>query len=175
MVKDIFIPAWFVIHTRSRFENVVHDGLAKKSVEVFSPKIRVPSKRRDRKLIISVPLFPGYVFVRTDMNPREQLEILKTAGVVRFVGNSSGPLAVPAENIESLKIMVAGDNPVATGSRFKKGERVVVVAGPFTGVIGSFSKYRGKGRVIVNIEALGQFAAVEINEEDIEPASAVLA
>ena len=175
MVKDIFIPAWFVIHTRSRFENVVHDGLAKKSVEVFSPKIRVPSKRRDRKLIISVPLFPGYVFVRTDMNPREQLEILKTAGVVRFVGNSSGPLAVPAENIESLKIMVAGDNPVATGSRFKKGERVVVVAGPFTGVIGSFSKYRGKGRVIVNIEALGQFAAVEINEEDIEPASAVFA
>ena len=58
--------SWYVLHTKSRFENVVYDGLCKKSVDVFLPKVMVRSKRRDRKLMIRVPLFPGYVFVKTD-------------------------------------------------------------------------------------------------------------
>jgi transcription antitermination factor NusG len=38
----------------------------------------------------------------------------------------------------------------------------MVISGPFAGVTGIFSSYRGDGRVIVNIEALGQFAAVNV-------------
>jgi hypothetical protein len=49
-----------------------------------------------------------------------------------------------------------------------------VVYGPFTGVIGTFVRYRGKGRVIVNIEALGQFAGAEVSEEDIEKLPEIL-
>ena len=58
---------WYVLHTRSRFETVVHDGLHKKAHDVFLPKVRVRSKRRDRKVMIDVPLFPGYVFVRSNL------------------------------------------------------------------------------------------------------------
>jgi transcription antitermination factor NusG len=67
-----------------------------------------------------------------------------------------------------LKIIVQGNDSVTTGSRFKKGDRVIVVHGPFAGVVGTFLRHRGKGRVIVNIEALGQYAGVNVNEEDIE-------
>ena len=45
----------------------------------------------------------------------------------------------------------------------------MVTAGPFAGVIGVFSQYRGRGRVIVNIDILGQFAAVEVGEDDVDP------
>jgi len=158
----------YVLHTKSRFENVVNEGLIKKSMEVFLPKVQVRSKRRDRKMMIRVPLFPGYLFVKTNLEPSEHLEIVKTAGVVRLVGNKEGPISVPSDTIESLKIMVKGDNTVTTGTRFKKGDRVIVVYGPFTGVIGTFARYRGKGRVIVDIEALGQYAGVDVSEEDIE-------
>ena len=147
---------------------MVNEGLLRKSIEAFLPKVQVRSKRRDRKVLIRAPLFPGYLFVKTDLNPLEQLEIVKTAGVVRFVGNKSGPLPVPTKDIESLKIMVAGNDPIATGNRFQKGDRVIVVYGPFAGVTGFFSRYRGKGRVVVNIEALGRFAGVNVREEDIE-------
>ena len=68
---------WYVLHTKSRFENVVNDGLNKKTIEVFLPKIKVRSKRRDRKLMINVPLFPGYVFVKSDLHPDNHLEIVK--------------------------------------------------------------------------------------------------
>ena len=161
-------PLWYVLHTKSRFENVVNDGLGKKSIEVFLPKVTVHSKRRDRKAMIRVPLFPGYLFVKTDLAPQSHLEIVKTAGAVRLIGSKKGPVPVPEETIDSLKIMITTDHPVTTGTQIKKGDKVLVVHGPFAGVTGTFIRYGGKGRVVVNIEALGQYAGVEVGEDDIE-------
>ncbi|MBT8364535.1 MAG: UpxY family transcription antiterminator [Deltaproteobacteria bacterium] len=159
---------WYVLHTKSRHEKVVNEGLLKKSIEVYLPLVTVRSKRRDRKLMIRVPLFPGYLFVKTDLHPHTHLEVVKTAGAVRLLGNKKGPLAVADETIASLQIMVESNHPVTTGHRLKTGDSVMVVHGPFAGVVGTFVRYGGKGRVIVNIEALGQYAAVEVDEEDIE-------
>ena len=108
-------PLWYVVHTKSRFENVVHDGLVKKSVETFLPKINVKSRRRDRLIILNVPLFPGYVFVRTDLHPHHHLDIVKTVGVVRLIGNADGPIPVNERTVESLKIMISAGEPVITG------------------------------------------------------------
>jgi transcription antitermination factor NusG len=107
MVDKRLSRLWYVLHTKSRFENVVNDGLAKKFIEVFLPKITVRSKRRDRKAMIRIPLFPGYLFVRTDLAPESHLEIVKTAGAVRLIGSKQGPVSVPEETIDSLKIMVS--------------------------------------------------------------------
>lgn len=174
MKSDGLIRSWYVLHTKSRFENVVNEGLLKKSKEVFLPKVTVRSKRRDRKMTIRVPLFPGYLFVKTDLNPHEHLEIVKTVGAVRLIGNKNQPVPVPGDTIESLRVMVAGDNPVATGTRFKKGDKVIVIYGPFAGVTGMFVRYRGKDRVVVKIEALGQWAGVEVNEDDVEKLPEIL-
>ena len=168
MINNQLSQSWYVLHTRSRFESVVNECLLKKSMEAFLPKIQVRSKRRDRRMLIRVPLFPGYIFVKTSLDPYEHVEIVKTTGAVRLIGNRKGPVPVPQETVDSLKIMIAGDNPVTTGSRFKKGDRVIVVNGPFAGVVGTFMRYRGRERVIVNIEALGQYAGVDVHEDDVE-------
>jgi transcription elongation factor/antiterminator RfaH len=168
MMIDPLIRAWYVLHTRSRFESVVNEALEKKAKEVFLPKILVKSTRRDRKAMIRVPLFPGYVFVKTDLDPREHLDILKTVGAVRLIGSQEGPVSVPDATIESLKIMVMADQTVTTGQKYRKGDRVVVVRGPFTGVTGIFIRYKGNDRVVVNIDALGQSAGVEVDEDDVE-------
>jgi len=168
MIEKELSPAWYVLHTRSRFENKVNEGLERKSKEVFLPKMLVRSKRKDRKIMLRVPLFPGYIFVRTTLEPVDQIDIVKTVGIVRFIGNRSGPLAVPDQAIESLRVMVSTDLDITTGTRLKRGDRVVVVSGPFTGIEGTFSRHGGQGRIVVNIDAMGQFAAAEVDEDDIE-------
>jgi len=168
MLPDELVRSWYVLHTRSRFESVVNDGLLKKSLQVFLPKILIKSKRRDREKMIRVPLFPGYLFVKTDLNPSEHIEIVKTIGAVRLIGNRDRPVPVADETIESLQIMISTDLPISTGSRLKKDDLVIVIHGPFAGVTGTFIRYRGRDRVIVHVEALGQFAAVEVDETDIE-------
>ena len=160
---------WYVLHTRSRFENVVHDRLLKKSFDVFLPKMQVKSRRRDRKLLIRVPVFPGYLFVKSDIVPREHVEIVKTIGAVRLVGTKDGPVPVPSKTIESLKILVAADAPIKTGNRLARGDQVMVIHGAFAGVVGTFARYRGTGRVIINVDTLGQTAGVEVDEDDVEP------
>jgi transcriptional antiterminator NusG len=160
--------SWYVLHTKSRFENVVLEGLTRKAITAFLPRIRVRSKRRDRRMTIRVPLFPGYVFVQTDLHPHHHIDILKTAGAVRLIGNRDGPVFVPEETVESLRIMTSIDHDIKTGSRFHKGDRVLVIRGPFAGVTGTFNRYSGGDRIIVNIEALGQYASVDVDQEDVE-------
>jgi transcription termination/antitermination protein NusG len=161
-------PLWYVLHTKSRAEKVVNEVLIKKSIEVFLPTIHVRSKRKDRKVMLDLPLFPGYVFVKTDLHAQEHLSILKTPGAVKLIGNKEGPVSVETPIIESLQIMVGTGESILTGTQFEKGEKVMVIRGPFSGVTGIFSKYRGEGRVIVFIDLLGQSASVEVDEEDIE-------
>ena len=139
-----------------------------KEIEVFLPLRIVVSKWKDRKKEVQFPLFPGYLFVKTDLTPQSHLEVVKTAGAVRLIGNKQGPVPVPDQTIESLKIMVNAEHPITTGTRLRKGDTILVVKGPFAGVSGTFIRYGGKGRVVVNIEALGQYAGVEVDEDDIE-------
>ena len=163
-----FDRLWYVLHTKSRHEKVVNDLLQKKSVDAYLPLVTVRSKRRDRKVMLRVPLFPGYLFVRTDLHPHSHLEVVKTIGAVRLLGNKQGPVPVPDQTIDSLQIMVDSSHHVTTGHRLKTGDKVMVVFGPFAGVVGTFVRYGGKGRVVVNIEALGQYAGVEVSEDDVE-------
>ncbi|VEN74270.1 Transcriptional antiterminator [Candidatus Desulfarcum epimagneticum] len=168
MGKTGLSRSWHVIYTRSRFENVVLEGLRGKSMEAFLPRITVSRRRRDRRVALQVPMFPGYLFVKTDMAPSEHLEIKKTVGVVTLVGNAGGPIPVPDHAVESLQIMARADSGVATGRAVRAGSRVMVVGGPFAGVEGALVRRKGKGRVIVNIDPLDRFAGVEIDMDDIE-------
>lgn len=162
-------PAWYVIHTRSKFENVVYQGLMKKNKDVFLPTIKKRSRRQDRRLFLRQPLFPGYLFVRIPITPAERLDVLKTTGVVKLIGNRDIPVPVEPEVIESLRIIVQADELVETINCLRQGDPVRVMAGPFAGVIGVFVRYQNSERVVVNIEAMGRAAAIFAAAEDVEP------
>ena len=167
---------WYVLHTKSRHEQVVFNGLEGKGIETFLPKTYQRSIRKDRRVVLNVPLFPGYLFLKTTLTPQEHLRVLKTVGAVKLVGSQSGPVPVPERVIESLKIMTAAqtETDILIGNRFKKGDQVVVIRGPFAGIQGVFARYRGADRIIVQIDALGQFAAVEVAVDDVTPADGAI-
>lgn len=162
--------SWYTLLTRSRFETAVFKNIQKKSIEVFLPKIKKRSGRKDRRKMIDVPLFPGYLFVNLSLDPHEHLSVLKSMGAVRLLGYSSGPVPVPSPQIESLKIITQSGFDVISGSinTLKHGEKMLVIRGPFSGITGEFFRYKGQDRVIIKIETLGQFAGVEIDRQDLE-------
>lgn len=168
---------WFALLTRSNFEQIVYTHIVKKKIEVFLPKTKQKSRRKDRNLMIEVPLFPGYVFVKSTVNPDDQLNILKTIGAVKLLGNRFGPVPVPGAQIESLKILTSANTDLITGTniRIKKGDPVIILEGPMAGVKGEFTRYKGKGRVVIKIEVLGQYAGVEAEKDTVEKLPDVLA
>ena len=68
----------------------------------------------------------------------------------------------------SRKLRSSIGRAISDFAMIEEGDRVMVVSGPFAGVTGTFVRYGGQGRVIVNIEALEQYAGVEVNQEDLE-------
>lgn len=163
-------PHWFALLTRSNFEKTVYASITKKKIDVFLPQIKKKSQRKDRNLMIEVPLFPGYIFVKTGIGPAEQLNILKTTGAVRLLGNKTGPVPVPESQIESLKIITSVNTDLVTGTsiRLKKGDPVMILEGPMAGAKGEFTYYKGQGRVVIKIDVLGQYCGVDVDEENVE-------
>ena len=103
-VKESGDLQWYVIHVRSRHEFGVTERLVKSGIDVFLPIVERLRRWKDRKKLVAFPLFPGYLFVNIPKNNSMKLAVLKTPGVVRFIGLTPGePEPVPAEQILSLK------------------------------------------------------------------------
>ena len=66
---------WYVLWTRSHCEQLVHDQLAARDIEVFLPKAEVWSRRQRLRQRCRIPLFPGYLFCR--LRPQNRLPVLK--------------------------------------------------------------------------------------------------
>ena len=75
---------------------------------------------------------------------------------------------MPSDTIESLSIIVKADKNIAVGKGFKKGDKAIVSSGPFAGVLGIFIRRKGKGRVIINVKILNNYAEIDVDEQDIE-------
>lgn len=159
---------WYVLHTKSKFEKVVTDSLLKKDIHAFLPTIMKLSKRKDRKKILEVPMFPGYLFVKSNILPKNHVNILKTTGAVRLLGSNKGPMPVNEASVESLRLFSKSKETISTGKGFKKGEEVVITDGPLAGAKGIYEKKAGKNRVIVQIDILGQYAFTEVEKDNIE-------
>ncbi len=162
---------WYAIYTRCHHEFTIWNQLQKKAIENFFPCMTRSSRRRDRKVKIEVPLFPGYLFVRIDYKPQCALEVLKIRGVVRFLGDSNqGPIPIPDVQIESLKTMIASGNPILPFSYLRVGQKVRVNRGPFEGCEGLLCRINdGKDRLVLSLELLKQSVSVEIDSADVTP------
>ena len=160
---------WYAVHTRSRFEQKVYDGISGKSIEVFLPKIQVMSRRKDRRKKILVPLIPGYVFVKTALSPEEYLIILKTVGVVQFVGVKGKPVPANEEEIRSLMILNGTDRTVQNRSYIKTGDRIRIMDGPLKNLTGFYLRHKGQGgKVVVSIELLSRSMEIDIEDWALE-------
>ena len=156
---------WYALHARSRHEDVVFNGLMKKSIEAFVPRVEVMSRRKDRRKRILVPLLPGYVFVHSDLNPYHYWDIIKTYGVVRIVGTESKPVPVKEEEMASLRILHGTDRTVRNQAYMKKGDRIMIMEGPLKGLTGFYLRHKDKSdKVVVSIELLQRSLAVEIED-----------
>ena len=75
--------------------------LEKKDFEVFLPLYRAVHKWKDRNQTVTLPLFPCYLFLRTDL--ARKVEILRTAGVLWMVESRGEACVVSDDEVECVR------------------------------------------------------------------------
>lgn len=161
---------WWAISTRANFERTVEEQIAAREIETFLPTYRTFSRRTDRKKVIELPLFRGYLFAHLDLSEFElRVAILRARGVARIVGGPDGPEPIPEEQILSVRTLCGSDRLLEPWGRIEVGKRVRIVSGGLAGVTGVVIDIKGKNKkIICNVDMLGRAVATELRPEDLE-------
>jgi transcriptional antiterminator NusG len=160
--------AWFAVQTRSRHEHVVSHHLRMRGVTNYLPTVCEVRLWSDRKKKIETPLFPGYVFVQIVARNERRVEVLRTPGIVRFVGSSAEGAQIPDEQIEIVRKLINENMPWTSHPFLKAGQRVRIRGGALDQVEGIFLKRNGEGALIISIEAIQRSLAVRVQGYDLE-------
>ena len=94
---------WYAVHTMARHEKRVAGQFEEKRVQTFLPLLEQIHKWSDRRSKVEVPMFSCYAFVRIAQTAEERLKVLRTPGVLGFVGNERQGTPIPEDQIESLR------------------------------------------------------------------------
>lgn len=168
---------WFAVWTHSHCEPAVHDQLIAKGFQAFLPLIRTWSRRAGTQRLIPVPMFASYLFVRDFIDKHSYVEILKTRGVVRILGERWDRLTPIADSeIEALQRLQSTELPVLPHPYLREGQRVRIVDGPLTGVEGILAHSKPtKGLLVLSVDLLQRSVAVEIDCTRVVPVTSPLA
>jgi transcription antitermination factor NusG len=160
--------AWCALYTRHQHEKTVAEMLSAKGLEVFLPLYSSLRTWKDRKKMLSLPLFPCYVFVRGGLNHR--LQVVSTPGVHMILCNGDHVAVIPEAQIEAIRKTVEGKLRVEPHPFLKCGERVRVRRGVLEGVEGLLVRKKNQYRLVLCVDSLAQSVAVEVDASDVEPA-----
>jgi transcription antitermination factor NusG len=159
-----FMP-WYAVHTKSRHEYKAHAGLMQKNLTSFLPEMEVWSKRKDRRKKITVPLFPGYLFVEADLDNEIKLSILKTFGVVRILGkkDNTQPLPIPDEKISAIQRIIEKKVEMFSIQYPREGEAARIIDGPFKGIEGTVVKSDPEKELfVISIDLMQRSVAIKL-------------
>jgi transcription antitermination factor NusG len=159
--------AWWVLYTRHQHEKTVAEMLSAKGFEVFLPLYESMRRWKDRSKMLTLPLFPCYVFVRGGIHRR--LQVVTTPGVHMILFHGENVAIIPEIEVDAIRKAVEGPFRVEPHPFLKCGERVRVTRGSLEGVEGVLVRKKNLYRLILSVSMMAQSVAVEIDATDVEP------
>src|SRR5215813_14197665 len=131
-------PAWFAVQTRSKHERIASHHLARLGVSHYLPIVSEIHRWSDRRKKVELPLFPGYLFVQIIAHVERRVEVLRTPGIVRFVGSSPEGAPIPDVQIEFVRKLISEKVPWESHPFLKAGQRIRIRGGALDQVEGVF-------------------------------------
>jgi transcription termination/antitermination protein NusG len=156
---------WVALWTHSHCETLVCDQLVAKGFHAFLPTISTWSRQGGARRLIRVPLFPGYLFVHHALDKRSYVEILKTRGLARVLGERwDRPAVVDESEIDAIRRALGSQLPVLMHPYLRDGQRVRITDGPLTDVEGILVESKpNKGLLVLSVKLLQRSVAIEID------------
>jgi transcriptional antiterminator NusG len=160
---------WYALQTRPRHEKKAAAELEQKRIPTYLPLVAQAHRWTDRFKVVRLPLFPGYVFVCTVLTPAVRLAVLRVWGILGFVGPHRQAQAIPANQIEDIRTLLACNAPFAPHPFAKVGQRVRVCGGCLDGVEGTLVECQGERRLVISVETIERSLSISLEGYNVVP------
>lgn len=160
--------AWYSVQTAYRCEHRVAAALATKGFETYLPVLREVHQWKDRRKLIEVPAFSGYLFVHYEPSLRNRVRVLETSGIVRLLGGNHAPSRIPDVEIEAVRRTLGSGVACNRCDALIPGTLVRVMRGPLAGVQGRLVRIKNSLRLVVAISVFSQAISAELGLNDVE-------
>ena len=155
---------WYVAHTHPRSEMKALAHLRRQGFFAYLPQYLKRRRHARRTEAVRAPLFPGYLFVRMDIDRMLWRAIRSTVGIRHLICNGESPVAVPEGVVEDIRAREdeTGVVPVREPAPFQPGESVHVTRGVLRDQVGLFECASDEERVVVLLTLLGRQLRVRL-------------
>jgi transcription antitermination factor NusG len=150
---------WHVLHTKSRQEKALSDGLTSMGLANFLPLFRQVRFYGKHKVVVNQPLFASYVFMRGTLDDVYRADRTKRVAHI---------IPVPDQRqlndeLRQIHLALQQDAQLDVFPYLTRGTRVEVRSGPLRGLQGVVEERGKQNRLILQIEMLGRAVSVELD------------
>ncbi len=157
---------WYAVYTKSRHEKRIKEQLDSQSLESFLPLYEAVHRWKDRRVLVSLPLFPGYLFIRMVL-PEHRKPVVTVPGVVNLVGRPGCPTPIEDHEIEALRLCSDRGQSMMPHPYLTVGRLVRVSHGPLADMEGILVRRKGKSRLILSVKLIARAVAIEVDAGDV--------
>jgi len=159
---------WYAVHTMARHEKQVAQYFRENTIITFLPLVHQIRHWSDRRSRLEIPLLSCYAFVRIAQTTVERLKVLRTPGVLGFVGSERVGTPIPEVQIETLRTAINEKIPCGVHPYISVGNRVRVRGGSLDGIEGILVRHNGLQSLVLSVTLLQRSVVFCLEGYDIE-------
>jgi transcriptional antiterminator RfaH len=156
---------WGAARLQPRREALALHCLALNGYETYLPRLREQRTRQGRKIEVRPPLFPGYAFVLIEL---QWHSARWSPGVLGLILDGIVPARVPDAVIAEIRSRERHGAIDLPWHGPRRGDRVRILRGPFTGQLAIFADMKPRERVEILLQLFGGEQPVTLACKDVE-------
>ncbi len=112
-------------------------------------------------MLLDLPLFPSYVFVRPRLDQR--LRMLQAPGLLWLVHDRSGPVRMDAEELDAIRVLLASGLEYDPLPELALGDEAEITRGALRGCHGRLLR-KQPGAIVLMVSAVGGAVRVRLDD-----------
>lgn len=154
---------WYLLQTKANAYVTACENLRRQGFDVFLPLIIKTIKKNGHFLDIKTPLFPGYVFMATSIDPIPWKSVNGTRGISKAVTLDGVYRSIHTHIIEGLQKRCDEHGLFQSLRDINAGDRAKIERGPFADFICQVDQIKDDQRAWVLINLLQQHTRAEVS------------
>ena len=159
---------WYIVRTKPRAEYLAAEELGRDGFETFFPRVKSPHNRNSHA---DTPLFPGYLFLRCELDGDGRSSFQQGHHVLGWVSFGGEVPSVPDEVVSALRERAAAiDRGGGFWRRYRPGEKVRINSNNIESLAEVIEEAKSpQVRVKVLLSFMGRLVSAQVPWENLQP------